>query len=773
MKNWAFLAIVACLAYACLDGTSSTDAVAANELLALRPLPEQVDFNLHVKPILSDKCFVCHGPDESKRQAGLGLHDRALALAALGESSDRYAIVPGDAAASELVARTQSKDPSQQMPPPESNLALDAYEIAILEKWIAQGAEYKEHWAFIPPAQPELPAVAGDWPINEIDHFIAARLDAHGFTPSPTASKEKLLRRASFALTGLPPSPKALEAFITSTAPDAYEQAVDDLLISVAYAERMTQIWMDVARYADSHGYQDDPERFMWPWRDWVIYAYRSNLPYNDFVTWQLAGDLMPDANLEQIIATGFNRNHKITYEGGAIDEEFRTEYVADRAQTFGTAFLGLTVECARCHDHKYDPISQRNYFELFAFFNNVDEKGFMDTVGQTPEPFVTLTNTEIESLASFINKPDSIESLELMVMEEMPEPRQAHILNRGQYDQPGEAVQAATPERLLAFGDRMPNRLGLANWLFDAGHPLTARVTVNRLWQQVFGTGIVATSFDFGSQGALPTHPELLDFLAIKFQHEGWDTRAMLKYMVMSATFRQSSKLTPELLEKDPENRLLARASRVRLDAEMIRDHALASAQLLASEIGGPSVKPYQPEGLWAETVGGAGNLRNYVPGKGAQLYRRSLYTFWKRTVPPPSMLTFDAATKDLCTIKRQQTNTPLQALVLMNDPQLLEASRVLAQHALSMENGTSEERLNFLFQRLTSRFPTAAELELLQQQLTQAEADFGADPAAAAAFIGIGAAPNNPAMSAEQLAAYTLVANTIMNLDESINRG
>ena len=555
VKKNLLMAVVLGWIVACGGPADST--LVAPQVAGVAPtVPEQIDFNYHVKPILSDKCFACHGPDKGNQQAGLALHERELALAALGENLDRHAIVPGDTVKSLLVERIHTIDANALMPPPESNLVLTEYEKAVLTAWVAQGAVYKKHWAFLAPTQPEVPAAGEGWAKNEIDRFVAKRLDGSGLERSPQAEKAKLLRRASFVLTGLPPSLEALDRLEANTSPNAFEQEIDRLLASTAYAERMTQIWMDLSRYADSHGYQDDPERFMWPWRDWVIHAYEQNLPYDQFVTWQLAGDLLPDAGLEQVIASGFNRNHKITYEGGSLDEEFRTEYVADRAQVAGTAFLGLTMECARCHDHKYDPVSQKNYFELFAFFNNVDEEGFVEPVGRTPDPFVTLTHQEVEDLVAFIHLPDSIEKVELMVMEEMPQPRQAFLLARGQYDAPTEPVYPSTPERILAFGDRPPNRLGLANWLFDADNPLTARVAVNRLWQQVFGTGIVATSYDFGNQGALPSHPDLLDHLALKYQHEGWDTKAMLKYMVLSATFQQSSKTNAVYEEIDPENR-------------------------------------------------------------------------------------------------------------------------------------------------------------------------------------------------------------------------
>ena len=737
-------------------------------------LPDRIDFNFHVKPILSDRCFKCHGPDEKTMEGGLGLDTKERAFVALGESKDHYAIVPGDVKASTLIQRIYTDNPDEVMPPPESNLFLSEQEKEILKKWIEQGAEWKPHWAFIPPAKPALPTLENDsWSNNEIDHFILAKLEAERLQPNPEAEKEMLLRRLSFDLTGLPPTLEELDAFLADESPDAYEKQVDRLLETDAYAERMAAQWLDIARYADTHGYQDDLERVMWPWRDWVIHAFKENLPYNDFITWQLAGDLLPDPSLEQIIATAFNRNHKITQEGGVIPEEYRVEYVADRTQTFGTAFLGLTMECARCHDHKYDPVSQKNYFELFSFFNNVPENGLIQPYGAIPKPYIKITQKEIDEVASFINNLDTLEEIPLMVMEEMAEPRQAYILNRGAYDQPADPVSPNTPKSIGTFDENYPdNRLGLAEWLLSEENALFTRVTVNRFWQQFFGKGIVSTTEDFGNQGALPTHPELLDWMAIKFREEGWNVKALLKYIAMSATYRQSAKVTPKLYEADPENLLLARAPRLRLSAEMIRDHVLASSGLLVKTVGGPSVKPYQPPGLWAEkTGGGGGSTAQYIPDNGEDLYRRSIYTFWKRTVPPPSMMTFDAASRDFCSVRRQTTSTPLQALVLMNDPQVIEASRVLAYRAFSSQDGL-EGVINQMFRQVTSRKPTDEEIQVLADYYQEELAKFQADTEAAESFLSIGEYEINDDFPPVEMAAYTMVANTIFNLDESINK-
>lgn len=739
-------------------------------------VPDKIDFNFHVKPILSDRCFKCHGPDEKTREGDLAFHTKAFAFAALGKNKDRYAIVAGNSDSSTLVQRIYTLEEDDVMPPPESNLTLQDHEKEILKKWIEQGAEWKKHWAFLSPQKTALPKVKQiDWPQNEIDHFVLAKLEEKDLMPSKAARKEKLIRRLSFVLTGLPPSLEQIEHFVNDTSPDAYEKVIDRLLRSKAYAERMAQEWMDLARYADTHGYQDDFERTMWPWRDWVIHAFDQNMPYNQFVTWQLAGDLLPDASLEQIIATGFNRNHKITAEGGVIDEEYRVEYVADRTQTFGIAFLGLTMECARCHDHKYDPISQQNYFELFSFFNNIPEKGFVGELNQGPEiapdPYIDITKEQIAETARFINNLENREVISLMVMREMEEPRPAFILNRGQYDQPTERVEAATPKSVLPFKDRRKDRLGLTQWLFDDNNPLTARVVVNRLWQQVFGNGIVTSTYDFGNQGALPSHPELLDFLAIKFKEENWDMKKMLKYMVQSATFQQSAKISDELLLKDPENIWLARAPRLRLSAEMIRDQALKISGLLNEEIGGPSVKPYQPPGIWEETTGGGGgSTAKYIQDKGTKLYRRSLYTFWKRTVPPPSMMTFDAPSRDLCTVKRQETNTPLQALVLLNDPQIIEAARLLAHEAIDKGGQTNKERIAYLFQLATSRNPNEEEANILLEYFETEQKKFMDTPKRAENYLKVGEYTLQSDVPKAELAAYTLVANAILNLDEAI---
>ena len=740
-------------------------------------IPEKVDFTFHVKPIISDRCFKCHGPDKNAIEGGLSLNTAEDAYLALGDEKDHFAIVPGDIEKSELVKRINSRDPSFLMPPPESNLELTEYEKKILTKWIDQGAEYKDHWAFIVPQKTSLPNIANlSWGNNEIDKFILAKHDENGLNPSEPAQKEKLLRRLSFDLTGLPPSIDEIIQFKNDDTANAFEKMIDHYLGTQDYGEHMAAEWMDIARYADTHGYQDDFERIMWPWRDWVIHAFNKNMPYDEFVTYQLAGDLLPNPTKEQIIATGFNRNHKITFEGGVIPEEYRVEYVEDRTITFGTAFLGLTFECARCHDHKYDPISQQEHFELFSFFNNINEKGLVSNQKETPEPYLVISEKEKKDVYDFINfQKSEMKEIPLMVMKEMEEPRPAYILNRGVYDQPTEQVYPNTPESIMPFPEGLSrNRLGLAKWLFQKDNPLTARVTVNRLWQRMFGTGLVSTSFDFGNQGALPTHPGLLDFLAIKMQEGNWDIKKMLKYIALSATYQQSTKVSDELMERDPENKWLTHAPRLRLSAETIRDQALQLSGLINKEIGGPSVKPYQPEGIWEETTGGGGGTTaSYIQSEGDDLYRKSLYTFWKRTVPPPSMMTFDASSRDLCSVQRQQTNTPLQALVLLNDPQLIEASRVMAYHALQSNENDIRKQISALFQKATSRLPDEVEIQMLHDYYNQALSKIKSQELNAEEYLSIGAFQTKENIPKAEWAALALTAHTILNLDETITRG
>lgn len=1027
-------------------------------------LPDYIDYNFHIKPILSDRCFACHGPDELARKADLRLDIEQDAKAKL--SNGHFALVDGSPGKSTLYARIISSENDYLMPPPESKLRLSNRDMAMLIKWIEQGAEYKPHWSFIPPVKTIVPENNGSgWQANnEIDYFIQQKLKDLDLEPSPAADKEVLLKRVYMDLTGLPPSIQDMDDFLANTDPGAYEKVVDRLLESDAAAERLAMEWMDIARYADSHGLHADGWRNAWPWRDWVIKAFKNNMPYDQFITEQLAGDLLPNPTRDQILATAFHRNHPMTAEGGAIDEEFRLEYVADRTNTTATALMGMTMECARCHDHKFDPISQKEYYAMSAFFNNVRELGmtgddgnygpllqmsssttdqvtknilaeieeidekiridkakisatkeFIDLKASTEkglaaylplerktrtekEQFIfdgnshaysngnpplveghkgravlfdneyneiylsEITELDVQKTASaslwinttkkqatktqviignagdknnywrgwdfyleddnrlslrlisslphnlihvrtrdsillntwthvaftydgsgkasgarlyingrqmetdvvydrlyknirtissganneikrplrisksyrsftgdngiFKGKMDDIRlynrqlsSLEIghlagialqdnqlqqehlvlqkpeilawqkrrsslvadliairdtisevMVMEEMKSPRATFVLNRGQYDSPQEMVEPATPQSILPFDADLPkNRLGLAKWLFDPKHPLTARATVNRYWQMIFGRGIVKTAQDFGSQGALPSHPELLDWLAVSFEQDGWNIRSLLKKMVLSATYQQASRSNPRQLEKDPENIFLSRGASYRWPAEMIRDNALAASGLLVRKVGGPSVKPYQPEGLWIEKGTFSHKLLRYIPDTGNDLYRRSLYTFIKRTSPPPAMTIFDVPSRDVCNIRRESTNTPLQALVLLNDPQFVEAARVLGNRMLDEGGMDLDKQITFGFRLVTGRTPSEHEIDILKKVYHDSLNKFEKDEDKAKELLAIGEFPwdhNEPFLNQ---AAMAMVGSTLINMDEA----
>ncbi|AOM78618.1 PSD1 and planctomycete cytochrome C domain-containing protein [Pedobacter steynii] len=738
-------------------------------------IPDQISYNFHVRPILSDKCFACHGPDANKREAGLRLDIAEEAYKALKENPSAHALVPFKPEASEVFLRISSTDSALMMPPKSSNLKLSAHEISLIEEWIKQGAKYERHWAFTAPAAPVVPKVkTEDWAKNEIDHFILAKLEEKGVKPNPEADKERLLKRLSLDLTGLPPGIEMMDKFLADRSSNAYGKAVESLLQSSAYGEKMALHWLDVARYADSHGYQDDNYRSQWPWRDWVIHAFNKNMPYDQFITWQLAGDLMPDATKEQLLATGFNRNHKITEEGGVIDEEYRVEYVTDRTNAFGKALLGVTLECAHCHDHKYDPFSQKEYYQVFAFFNNVKEVGLESSVGgpetYAKKPLMQISNEDVKKILSFVNKQDT-GKLIVSVMGDRDTVRKTYILDRGVYDAHGTEVEAGTPKSVLPFGSKYAkNRLGLSKWLFDKQNPLTSRVFVNQVWQEFFGRGIVKTSGDFGMQGELPSHPELLDWLAIDFMNHGWNIKRLVKQIVSSATYRQSAVVSAEKLRTDPENILLARAPRYRIPAESVRDVVLASSGLLVKTIGGPSVKPYQPAGLWEAATSGRGILANYKQDHGQALYRRGMYTFIKRTVPPPTMSIFDASNRDQCEVKRLNTNTPLQALVMMNDPTVLEASRVLAAKLLQ-ENTAVEAKMIKAFRLIVCRNPNEKEIKLLSSYYADQLKVFQ-QKSAAEKVLAVGEYPIPEKIDKRSLAAMMEVMTTIYNLEETITK-
>ena len=688
------------------------------EVINVSNMPETIDFNFHVNPILSDKCFTCHGPDDKQRKANLRL-DTKEGLYQMTEDLIKRVIDKDNLEESEMLRRIFHENNSIVMPPPESNLSLSEYEKNILKNWILQGAEWKKHWSFIKPKKPELPKIKNkDWTKNQIDIFIAKNIENQNLEFSKIESKEILLRRLYFDIVGLPPSIDDIDQFLNDKSENAYEKVVDKLLDSENYGERMASIWMDIARYGDSHGYQDDTERTMWPWRDWVIHAYNKNLPYDEFITWQLAGDLIPNATKEQIIATGFNRNHKITQEGGVIPEEYRVEYVADRAITTSKLMMGLTMECARCHSHKYDNITHDEFYGFYGFFNNINEKGLIAYGDFAPEPKITVSKNELNEGLDFIKLPDSLDKVTFMVMKETENLRKTYVLNRGLYNLQMNEVKNMTPSAVLPLEKENSNRLDLAKWFFSDDNPLTSRVVVNRIWQQFFGVGIVATPDDFGSQGNRPINPELLDWLAVTYQNEDkWDTKKFIKRLVMSSTYRQSSVTTDLNYKIDPENVYLSRFPRQKLSAEMIRDNFLKTSGLMVNKLGGPSVKPLQPEGLWDEvTGGGGGSLAKYVMSSGENLYRRSLYTFWKRTVPPPTMMIFDAASRDNCEVKRQNTSTPLQSLTLMNNPEFQKAALHLSSNIFDKRLSLNE-KINIAYRTITGRKPNKKEVVMLKE--------------------------------------------------------
>ena len=789
---------------------------------------EEIRFNRDIRPILADNCVACHGADEATREAGLRLDEAESALA---DRDGVRAVIPGDPEGSELIRRIFSQDEEVVMPPPSHPVQLKAEEKEKLKAWIEQGAAFEGHWAFQPVEAPEVNGSGA----AAIDSFIDERRDELGFGPEDEADREVLLRRVALDLTGLPPTDEEWERFLKDEDPNAYERAVDRLLASPAYGERMTMWWLDGARYADTHGFQADWERYQWPWRDWVIRAFNDNMPFDQFTIEQVAGDMLPDARPDQIVATGFNRNHRINTEGGALDEEWLIENVMDRVETVGSVWLGLTLGCARCHDHKYDPISQREFYQMFALFHNVAEQGKGPGRQGNFEPVIHLEDPEklkrraelaeeIRSLEmelrpwlskghqnlvkqpftarngnadnglskaiSALKQPEAQDlkkrvlalrkehgslmskSPSVMVMKEMSKPRKTFILERGDYTQPGEEVQAGLPSFLppLPDGEKM-DRLGFARWLVSRDQPLTARVQVNRLWELVFGTGLVEASENLGVQTDWPSHPELLDWLAADFMEHGWNVKRLMKMMVMTRAYRQDSRILPEKLERDPKNRMLTRGPRFRVQAEVVRDQALALAGLLNREIGGPSVRPYQPKGIWSET-NFYGNLRNYKHDTNGQQYRRSLYTIWKRTAAPPGMTLFDMPSREICVVRRSRTNTPLQALALMNEVTYVEAARKFAERMMD-HGSTSEEMLRWGFRLATARMPEPAELEILVKGYGRRLEYYRANPEEAAGLLKSGEAPVRDGLDVAELAALATAASVILNLDEVVTKG
>jgi uncharacterized protein DUF1553/uncharacterized protein DUF1549/cytochrome c len=837
--------------------------------------PWTVEFNRDIRPILSENCYLCHGPAKSTRKADLRFDHEDSAK----EDRGGYqAIVPGKPAESALILRVTATDKSKVMPPPSTNKKLSPRQIELLRQWIAEGAVWQQHWAFIKPVRPPLPVVKNAaWPRNPIDYFILARLEKEGLQPMPEADPETFLRRVTLDLTGLPPAAKEVDDFVaawnsaSAKRQAVVEGAVERLLASPHYGERMVLDWLDAGRYSDTNGYQTDGTRAMWPWRDWVIDAFNKNMPFDQFTIEQIAGDMLPNATFPQKIATGFHRNHMLNGEGGRIAEESRVDYVVDRVDTTGTVWLGLTVGCARCHEHKYDPLSQKEYYQLFAYWNSIAEVGGVDRRNGTAAPVLELPTpeqqkrideeskkvAELEKKLTQMNvelraqqvawEYDILKDTQLpaavrqgllvakdkrskeqqeliddlyfkgfperqklksqveqakksltavqnsvlitMIMEERKQPRETFVLQRGIYNKYGEKVQAAVPKALHSLPEGAPNnRLGLAKWLVSKDNPLTARVTVNRLWQMFFGVGLVKTTEDFGVQGDPPSHPELLDWLAVEFMTpsakpqaiglpsprlgEGsgvraWDIKHMVRLIVTSAAYRQQSRVTPLALEKDPDNRLLSRFPRARLGSFVLRDQALALSGLLVGRIGGPPVRPYQPPGLWEDF---SFNQIRYVQDHGENLYRRSLYTFWRRSIAPPDM--FDSAGRQVCTVRQARTNTPLHALTLLNDTIFVEAARAFAERIMKEGGKMPEQRLAYAFRLATARWPRAGEEKLLVAGYERSLKQYQGDRDAALKLVSAGESKRDARLDVAELAAYTAVTNMILNLDEVITK-
>lgn len=822
--------------------------------------PPALDFNRDIRPILAENCFYCHGQDANKRKAELRLDVREIAV-------QQRAIVPGDPVASALVRRIHSNDAERQMPPPQSNRRLSLPQKRLLESWIAQGARYQTHWTFVAPRRPDPPAVKGaDWVRNPIDRFVLARLESEGLTPSPEADRVTLIRRLAIDLTGLPPTPSEVDAFVTDSDRDAYTKLVERFLASPRYGERLALNWLDAARYADSNGFQQDGDTWQWIWRDWVVRALNADLPFDEFTVWQLAGDLLPNATTDQKIASGFNRNHLLNGEGGAIPEEQRFVNLFDRMDTTATNWLGLTMACAQCHDHKFDPILQRDYYRLMDAFNRVPESGtpqYFSSRIRVAAPFLELptpayqarveeleagirsaeaeaapqTNAAYEGwragilaagkpadektlpaeVAAILAKPDPQRSDDerktldarlrkhfdakvratlaaklpalakpdtlrkqladyradqlprVMIMSDA-QPRTTSVLARGEYLKPSEPVEFGTPAFLPPLPAGAPaNRLGFALWLVSAEHPLTARVQVNRIWQHFFGMGIVRTSEDFGVQSEFPVHGPLLDWLAVEFRERDWSAKAMHRLIVHSATYRQASRLTPELRARDAENRFYARASRFRMPSLILRDWALAAAGLTDSRVGGPPVYPYQPDDIWESLAITKERDFTYPMSSGGDLYRRSLYTFWRRTVAPANL--FDAGNRQACRVRLTPTSTPLHALTTLNDPTWLESARMLAERSIRAAADV-DARLTFAFRQVVSRPPTEQDRSLLRRAYDKQWALYRGDVAAARQLLTVGAHARDEALDTVEHAALSAVCLAIFNLDEALTR-
>ena len=779
-----------------------------------------VSFNRDIRPLFAARCFPCHGPDAEDREAKLRLDRADGPDGAYRKRRRTPAIQPGSLDESELWYRVTTDDEFDVMPPPDSQQeALDEGELELVRSWILQGAPYQDHWAFVAPVQPAVPKVQDEsWCRQPVDRYVLRRLETAGLTPSPRADERTLIRRLTLDLTGLPPTREEIAAFLADDSPGAYEALVERLLASPRYGEHMAKYWLDLVRFADTNGVHHDHYRDLSPYRDWVIRAFNANLPYDEFVTDQLAGDLQPEPTEDQLTASGFHRLHMIIDVGTALPEESFARNVVDRVTAVGTAFLGLTVQCASCHDHKYDPLEQREFYGLSGFFNNLDaapetggRSGTDFTRGLQP-PYIDLPSEE-QTAALAQLEPElaaAKESVELakqrvetaqegekearnaeltqaqsaldavrkrrdgvlvevrgaMVMRERAEPRPTHVLVRGDYQTPGELVERITPAFLpaLAIEPEERTRLDLARWLISPEHPLTARVAVNRFWQQLFGVGIVKTAEDFGTQGEWPSHPELLDHLALGWVDSGWDVKALMRRIVLSSTYQQTSKASPAAYAADPENRRLSRGARFRMDSEMIRDQVLATSGLLSPKMYGRSVKPPQPPGIWTAVTLPSSFPRSYTPDSGEATRRRSVYTFWKRGMPPPQMTILNAPARESCTARRERTNTPLQALLLMNESEYLAAARHLAQTVLKAE-AREAQRLERIYETVTSQLPDDVERETLLEFLRETRALYTAQPELAEELCA--GATLEEGRSAPELAAWTMLTSAVYNLD------
>jgi mono/diheme cytochrome c family protein len=731
---------------------------------------EGPDFNREIRPILSEHCFACHGPDKKARKADLRLDTQDGSRRDL---DGYHAIVPGMPEDSELIFRIETEDKEEVMPPPKHGDRLSAKQIALLKAWITSGAKYQQHWSFVAPKKAKLPVVSEpDWAQSPIDRFVLAKLDQNELEPSAPTDRLRLIRRLSLDLTGLPPTPEEADAFVRDQNPDAYQKVVARLLASEAYGEHWARMWLDLARYADTKGYERDKPRNIWRYRDWVIEAFNRDMPYDQFTVEQLAGDLLPGAGSDELLATAFHRNTMTNEEGGTDDEEFRVAAVKDRTDTTMQVWMGLTAGCAKCHTHKYDPISIEEYYRLYAFFNqtqdNDREEPFRPVPTREQQQKVAQLRVEIADSRQPKTKQAELAKLEasfpkVPVMLDLPDGKQriTRLQKRGNFLDPGVEVSPATIALFGSFPKNAPaNRLGLARWVMQAENPLTARVMVNRIWARIFGIGLVETEENFGSQGFQPSHPELLDWLAVDFREQGWSIKQLIRSLVLSNTYQQRSNLTPEMIAKDPRNRLLARGPRFRLSAEMVRDQALASSGLLTRRIGGPSVMPPQPAGVW-RTVYSGNQWRNAT---GPDRYRRGLYTYLKRTSPYPAMTTFDSGSGEICLVRRIRTNTPLQALVTLNDPAFLEAAGALAKQ-MSEHKGGLDQQVTRGFRLCLTRLPSARELSRLTALHQSLRADYESDPEAAKQLLA-------SAGLKEGDAAMIGVANVLLNLDETLTK-